>query len=83
MIKEVERFLAASESGELHTVVVKQLYQTKTRLGRRRYIPTSKQFVTLTGLILNPVAGDTEAFQVADMNEIIRKVCALDGAVPK
>ncbi len=73
MLKELSRFRALSEDGEEHTVILYQRYRIKIRINKQRTLPTTQEYMTLTGLELNPVQGDPEAFTIIQTNQIIRR----------
>ena len=73
MLKELSRFRALSDDGQEHTVVLYQRYRIKTRINKQRILPTTQAYMTLTGLELDPVTGDPDAFRIIQTNQIIRK----------
>ncbi|MFA5630748.1 MAG: hypothetical protein WC997_04475 [Porticoccaceae bacterium] len=74
MLKELGRFRALSDDGEEHTVILYQRYRIKIRINKQRILPTTREYMTLAGLELNPVKDDPAASRIIQTNQVIRRI---------
>ena len=70
--KEVDRFDAVSDEGDIYTVVVFQEFTEFRSLTGGSTVPGLQEFRLLDGSFVNQI--DPETFQILDTEETIRKV---------
>lgn len=73
MEREIDRFQAQNEAGDVFTIIVFQRFGDSRPLsGPVRYLPGSKRMVLLDGSHVNYI--DAETFKIVETDEIIRKI---------
>ena len=71
--RQISSFLAKSSSGELHTVIELQEYDSiLTGAGTISETPSFKKWKTSAGYFLKPI--DSEEYRIIDTDEVIRKI---------
>ena len=71
-IREIGRFSAKSDSGQVYVIIEHQEYNQVRTLKVDTELPSLKSWVTSTGLFVNQI--DAETFQIVQTDEIVRKV---------
>lgn len=74
MIREINRFIASSDNGTQHTIVLYQHFRTWTPLsGDPQQIATTREYRTSTGLAVNVIDDNAGLFQIVQTDETVRK----------
>jgi hypothetical protein len=74
MIREINRFIASSDNGTQHTIILYQHYRTHRPLsGSPTELPTIREYRTSTGHSVNVIDEDAGLFQIVQTDETVRK----------